>query len=166
MVAHDSESWPEISPSAPIFRQVRILEIAERSIWRGRAMTKIIDADNMRYTKRHEWVMLEDDVVTVGVTDFAQSEIPEVNFVEMPAEELEIDAGDEAASIESPGDSLPVVAPMDGTVVEINRLLEANPELINTDPYGDGWIFRMEAGDLSVWHDLMSAEEYERYVSR
>ena len=127
-------------------------------------MSKVIDADNMRYTKRHEWVLLEDDVVTVGITDYAQREIPEVNFVEMPAEEIELNAGDEAATVESQNDSLSVLAPLDGTVVEVNDLLEESPQLINADPYGDGWIFRLEIVDMATWRDLLTAEEYEDYV--
>ncbi len=127
-------------------------------------MTKVIDADNIRYTKRHEWVMLEDDVVTVGITDYAQRELEDVRYVDMPAEEVEVNAGDEAATLESQNDSLSVIAPLDGTIVEVNRLLEDNPELINNDPYGDGWLFRLEAGDISAWRDLLSAEEYEDYL--
>ncbi len=127
-------------------------------------MTKVIDADNIRYTKRHEWVMLEDDVVTVGITDYAQRELDDVRYVDMPAEEVEVNAGDEAATLESQNDSLSVIAPLDGTIVEVNRLLEDNPELINNDPYGDGWLFRLEAGDISPWRDLLSAEEYEEYL--
>lgn len=127
-------------------------------------MSKVIDADNMRYTKRHEWIMLEDDVATVGITDYAQRELEEVNFIDMPAEEVEINAGEEAATVESHSDSLSVVAPLDGTVVEINRLLEDNPELVNADPYGDGWLFRLEVTDLSAWRDLLTAEEYEDYL--
>lgn len=127
-------------------------------------MSKVMDSDNIRYTKRHEWVMLEDDVVTVGITDYAQKEIPEINFIDMPAEEVEVNAGDEAATLESQNDSLSVLAPMDGTVVEVNSLLEDNPELINSDPYGDGWLFRLEITDISSWRDLLTAEEYEEYV--
>lgn len=128
-------------------------------------MSKVIDADNMRYTKRHEWVMLEDDVVTVGITDYGQAEVAAVNYVDMPAEGVEVNAGDEAATVESNSDSLSVLAPLDGTVVEVNSLLEDAPELINSDPYGDGWLFRLELTDLSAWRDLLTAEEYEDYVS-
>lgn len=128
-------------------------------------MSKVIDADNMRYTKRHEWVMLEDDVVTVGITDYGQSEVAVVNYVDMPAEGVEVNAGDEAATVESQSDSLSVLAPLDGTVVEINGLLEDAPDLINSDPYGDGWLFRLELTDISAWRDLLTAEEYEDYVS-
>ncbi len=127
-------------------------------------MSKVIDADNMRYTKRHEWIMLEDDVVTVGITDYAQGELEAVNFIDMPAEEIEVDAGEEAATVESQNDTLSVLSPMGGTIVEINRLLEDNPELVNSDPYGDGWLFRLEVTDLSTWPDLLTAEEYEEYL--
>lgn len=127
-------------------------------------MSKVLDADNVRYTKRHEWVMLEDDVATVGITDYAQNEIPDINFIDMPAEEVEVNAGDEAATVESQNDSLSVLAPMDGTVVEVNRLLEDAPELINSDPYGDGWLFRLELSNISSWRDLLTAEEYEEYI--
>ncbi len=127
-------------------------------------MSKVLDADNVRYTKRHEWVMIEDDVATVGITDYAQREIPGVGFVDMPAEEVEINAGDEAATVESQNDSLSVLAPLDGTVTEVNRLLEDSPELVNNDPYGDGWLFRLEVTDISSWRDLLTAEEYEEYI--
>lgn len=127
-------------------------------------MSNVIDADNMRYTKRHEWIMLEDDVATVGITDYAQGEIPDVNYVDMPGEEVEINTGDEAATLESPNDSLSVLAPLDGMVVEVNRLLEDNPELVNSDPYGDGWLFRLEINDIAPWRELLTAEEYEEYL--
>ncbi len=127
-------------------------------------MTKVLDADYIRYTKRHEWAMLEDDVVTVGITDYAQKELETVSFVDMPAEDIEVISGDEAATVESQNDSLSVIAPLDGTVVEVNRLLEDNPELINSDPYGDGWLFRLEVTDISPWLDMLSAEEYEEYL--
>lgn len=127
-------------------------------------MSKVIDADNMRYTKRHEWVMLEDDVVTVGITDHMQKELSTVNYVDMPAEDVEMTAGEEAVTVESQNDSLPVIAPMDGTVVEVNRLLEDAPELVNSDPYGDGWLFRLEVTNIASWRDLLTAEEYEEYI--
>ncbi|MDR1519548.1 MAG: glycine cleavage system protein GcvH [Planctomycetota bacterium] len=127
-------------------------------------MAKVIDADNMRYTRQHEWVMLDDDVATIGLTEYAQREMPEINLVELPAEDVEIQAGDEAVIVESAGDSLSVLAPLDGTVTEVNSLLEDNPGLINSDPYGDGWLLRLELTDAGPWYDLMTAEEYEKYI--
>lgn len=127
-------------------------------------MSKVLDADDIRYSKRHEWVMLEDDVVTIGLTDYGQKELGKVSYVDMPAEGVEVNSGDEAATVESNSDSLSVLTPLDGTVVEINRLLEDNPDLINSDPYGDGWLFRLEVTDLSSWRDLLTAEEYEDYI--
>ncbi len=127
-------------------------------------MTKVLDSDEIRYTKRHEWVMLEDDIATVGLTEYGQQELGKVSYVDMPAEGVEVNAGDEAATVESANDSLSVLTPLDGTVVEVNTLLEDTPELINTDPYGDGWLFRLEVTDIKSWRDLLSAEEYEEYV--
>jgi glycine cleavage system H protein len=127
-------------------------------------MTKVLDSDDIRYTKRHEWAMAEDDVVTIGLTDYGQKELGRVNFVDMPAEGVDVNAGDEAVTVESAADSLSVLAPLDGTITEVNALLEDTPELINSDPYGDGWLFRLEATDIKGWSDLMTAEEYEEYV--
>ncbi len=127
-------------------------------------MSKVLDADDIRYTKRHEWVMLEDDVVTIGLTDYGQKELGRVTFVDMPAEGVEVNAGDEAVTVESASDSLSVMAPLDGTIVEVNSLLEDAPDLINSDPYGDGWLFRLEATDIKSWSDLMTAEEYEAWA--
>jgi glycine cleavage system H protein len=127
-------------------------------------MAKVVDADNIRYTRDHEWVMMEEATATLGVTDYAQSELPDINFVELPAEGLEVNAGDEVVAIESTRDSAAVLSPLDGTVVEVNTLLEENPELLNSDPYGDGWLIRLEMTDVTTWQDLLTAEEYEEYV--
>jgi glycine cleavage system H protein len=158
-----------VSPDFPGFFDV-FDEKTGRGVLRERpacgrgSMSKVLDADNVRYTKRHEWVMIEDDVVTVGITDYAQREIPGISFIDMPAEEVEINAGEEAATVESQNDSLSVLSPLDGTVTEVNRLLEDSPDLINSDPYGDGWLFRLEVTDVSAWGDLLTAEEYEEYI--
>lgn len=128
-------------------------------------MHKVIDSDDVRYTRDHEWVMMEDLTVTVGITDYAQANLPGINFVEMPSVGLEVNAGDEVVTLESPRDSAAVVAPVDGSVVEVNSLLEENPELLNADPYGDGWLFRVEMTDVTTWQDLLTAEEYEDYIS-
>lgn len=127
-------------------------------------MSKVLDADNIRYTKRHEWVQLEDDLATVGITDYAQREVQKASFIDVPTEGANLNVGDEAAMVESNRESLSIIAPLDGLVTEVNRLLEESPDLVNHDPYGDGWIFRMEISDVSAWHDLLSAEEYEEYV--
>lgn len=124
------------------------------------------DADNIRYTKRGEWVMLDDETVTIGLTDAAQSEIPDIEFVELPTPDEEMSAGEEAVAIESADESLSVAAPLEGRISEVNELLEADPGLINKDPYGDGWIFRMEVQDPTPWLDFMTAEEYEKYLER
>lgn len=132
---------------------------------KGGRMSKIVDSDDVRYTKRHEWIMLEDDVITVGVTDYGQKEIEGVSLVDLPAEDIEVNAGDEVATVEGNSESLSVIAPMDGLVVDVNRLLEDTPDLVNADPYGDGWLFRLEITNLSAWRDLLTAEEYEKYIA-
>ena len=129
-------------------------------------MSRIVDADDIRYTRDHEWVMLEDMVATIGITDYAQAELSDVSFVEMPSEGMEINAGDEVVTIESARDSTAVVSPVDGTIVEVNALLEDNPGLLNSDPYGDGWLIRLETTDIMTWRDLLTAEEYEKYAER
>jgi glycine cleavage system H protein len=127
-------------------------------------MRQVIDSDDVRYTRSHEWVMMEDLTVTVGITDYAQANLPGIDFVEMPSVGLEVNAGDEVATLETARDSAAVAAPVDGSVVEVNPLLEENPELINTDPYGDGWLFRVEMSDATTWQDLLTAEEYQDYI--
>ena len=129
-------------------------------------MAKVIDADNIRYTKSHEWVMLDDDLDTLGITEGAQDDIRDIAVVELPSPEVELNAGDEAATLESQSDSLSIAAPLDGRVVEVNRLLEDNPGLVNSDPYGDGWLFRFEPVNVVAWNDLMTAEEYEKYLAK
>ena len=127
-------------------------------------MSEVLDADNIRYTRDHVWIMLEDDIATMGMTDYAQGELPGINFVEMPTEGLEVNVGDEVVTIESSRDSLALMAPLDGTVVEVNALLEENPQLLNSDPYGDGWLVRLEMADVKTWLDLLTAEEYEELI--
>jgi glycine cleavage system H protein len=129
-------------------------------------MAKVIDADNIRYTKSHEWVMLDDDLATLGITEGAQDDIRDIAVVELPSPNVELNAGDEAATLESQSDSLSIAAPLDGRVVEVNRLLEDNPGLVNSDPYGDGWLFRFEPANVVAWNDLMTAEEYEKYLGK
>ena len=129
-------------------------------------MSHVVDADNMRYTKNHEWVMLEDLVATVGITDHAQKEMGEINFIELPAEEIEIHAGDEVVTLESEADTILVTSPVSGVLVEVNAALEENPAVVNNDPYGIGWLFRAEMKNMSEWNDLLTSEEYESYLGK
>jgi len=116
----------------------------------------------LRYLSSHEWARLEDDgvTVTVGITDHAQDLLGDVVFVELPEVGAELDAGDEAAVVESVKAASDVYAPVSGEVVEVNEALEDSPELVNSDPYDDGWFFKVKASDLDELESLLSADDY------
>jgi glycine cleavage system H protein len=115
----------------------------------------------LQYTKSHEWVRVEDDVVTIGITDHAQEELGDVVFVELPEEGDSLSAGDTLGTIESVKAVSDLYAPMGGEVVEVNGALNDTPENVNEDPYGEGWIVRIRTSEEA---DLLSAEEYEKVV--
>ncbi len=121
--------------------------------------------EDSRYAKTHEYVHLEGGVATIGITDYAQKELGDVVFVELPAVGAQLDAADELGSIESVKAVSDLFAPVTGEVIEVNEALKEKPELVNTDPYGDGWMVRVKMSDPSEFDELlMSAEEYEEYV--
>lgn len=117
------------------------------------------------YTAEHEWVAVEDGMARIGITDYAQSELGDIVFVELP------EVGDETTQMEPFGtiEAVKAVsdlfAPVSGKVVEVNTLLEDQPELINTDPYGEGWILKIKLKDESEAQKLLSAEEYGKEIS-
>src|SRR5438270_6699312 len=119
--------------------------------------------EDNRYAKSHEYVHVEGDVGTVGITDYAQKELGDVVFVELPQVGTQLEAGDELGSIESVKAVSELFAPVSGEVVEINETLADKPELVNTDPYGDGWMVKVRMSDATELGDLMNAEEYEEY---
>jgi glycine cleavage system H protein len=119
--------------------------------------------EDSKYAKSHEYVHMEGEVGTVGITDYAQKELGDVVFVELPQVGTQLEAGDELGSIESVKAVSELFAPVSGEVVEINETLAEKPELVNTDPYGDGWMIRIRLSDTSELDDLMNAEEYEEY---
>lgn len=116
---------------------------------------------DLQYTKSHEWVRVEDDVATIGITDHAQEELGDVVFVELPEEGDNLNAGDTFGTIESVKAVSDLYAPVGGEVVEVNGALNDTPESVNEDPYGEGWILKIR---FSEQGDLLSAEEYERVV--
>jgi glycine cleavage system H protein len=120
--------------------------------------------EDNKYAKSHEYVHVEGGVGTVGITDYAQKELGDVVFVELPQVGSMLEAGDELGSIESVKAVSELFAPVSGEVVEINEALAEKPELVNTDPYGDGWMIRIRLSDTSELEDLMNAEEYEEYI--
>ncbi len=118
-------------------------------------------SSELLYTNEHEWVLVEDNIATIGITDHAQSELGDITFVELPGDDDEFNAGDEACTIESVKAASPIYAPVSGKVVEINSELEDEPGAVNSDPYGAGWIFRLEMSDPEEVKKLLSPEAYE-----
>ena len=113
------------------------------------------------YAKTHEWLSLEDGIATVGITDFAQNQLSDLTFVELPEVGTVFEAGDEAAVVESVKAAADVYAPVGGEVVAVNEALEDAPELINKDPFGEGWIFKLKVADEAEVDNLLDAESYE-----
>jgi len=121
--------------------------------------------EDSRYAKSHEYINVEGEIGTIGITDYAQKELGDVVFVELPQVGTQLEAGDELGSIESVKAVSELFAPVGGEVVEINERLAEKPELINTDPYGDGWMVRVKVTDPSEVDELlMTGEEYDEYV--
>ena len=115
----------------------------------------------LRYLKSHEWVKQEGDVVVVGISDHAQDALGDVVYVELPEVEAECRAGDEIAVVESVKAASDIYAPVAGTVVEVNTILEDSPELVNEAPYADGWFFKIKMSDSSADEGLLTAEQYQ-----
>ncbi len=115
----------------------------------------------LKYARSHEWARLEEDgTVTVGITDHAQDALGDVVFVELPETGGSVAAGEEAGVVESVKAASDIYAPVSGEVIAVNDQLEDQPELVNSDPYNDGWFFRLQPADLSELEDLLSADEY------
>jgi len=119
---------------------------------------------DLRYTKQHSWVRLDGDLVVTGITDFAQDSMGDLVYVEAPEVGKNMTAGDEAGFVESVKTASDIYAPIDGEVVEVNPLLEEDPDLVNTDPYGDGWIYKIKPVSKADLEELLSADEYEHDI--
>ncbi len=122
--------------------------------------------EDLRYTTEHEWVRVEDDIAVLGVTDFAQKELGEVVFVELPQVGHVYDAGDEIGTIESVKAVAEVFTPIAGEIVEVNEALADDPELINEDPHVDGWLVKVRYSASSDLDGLMDAEAYGEFVQQ
>ena len=120
--------------------------------------------DHFWYTKEHEWINVEDNVGTMGITDHAQHALGDVTYVELPEREAEVDQFEQFVSVESVKAASDIYAPLGGRVIEINRDLEDNPALINKDCYGKGWIAKIDIRDVDETSNLMSADEYRNYL--
>lgn len=115
------------------------------------------------YTKEHEWIRIDGDVATVGITDYAQGQLGDVVFVEVPEEGKQLSKGGEAAVVESVKAASDVYAPVSGRVVEGNAALVDDPSLVNSDPEGSGWFFKLQLSDNHELSELMSADDYKAY---
>ncbi|HZR83154.1 MAG TPA: glycine cleavage system protein GcvH [Candidatus Binatia bacterium] len=120
--------------------------------------------EDLKYTREHEWVSLDGNVATVGITDHAQQQLGDVVFVELPAIGDRLEKSDAFGVVESTKAVSDVYAPVSGEIAEVNDDLPDNPELLNEDPYGDGWMVKITLSDRGDLDDLMSAEEYRRFV--
>lgn len=120
---------------------------------------------DLRYCPSHEWIRLEGDIATVGISDHAQEELTDVVFVELPAVGRVVDAGDPTAVVESVKAASDIYAPVSGEVVEVNPDVEADPSLVNSDPYGKGWIFKLKVKNAAEASSLMDAAGYQAHIS-
>ncbi len=120
--------------------------------------------ENLRYTSDHEWILLEGDIATVGITDHAQEELTDVVFVELPDEGRSCDAADPVAVVESVKAASDIYCPIAGEIVSGNVDLEADPSLVNTSPYESGWIFKVKVNDVADVEALMDAAAYQDLI--
>ncbi|ODP36863.1 glycine cleavage system protein GcvH [Sphingomonas turrisvirgatae] len=118
------------------------------------------------FTEDHEWIELDGDIATVGITDYAQSQLGDIVFVEVPEEGKQVAKGDDAAVVESVKAASDVYAPVSGTVIEGNAALDGEPALVNEDPEGEGWFFKMTLTDKGELNGLMDEAAYADFVSK
>ncbi len=120
----------------------------------------------LRYTADHEWVKIDGDIATVGVTDFAQGELGDIVFVEVETEGEELEAEEVFGTIEAVKTVSDLILPLAGEVIEFNEALEDDPALINSDPFGDGWIIKLKMSNVSDFESLMDAEAYKNTIGK
>ncbi len=119
----------------------------------------------LKYTEDHEWVRVEDDIVTFGITDYAQGELGDVVFLELPDVGDEVTQGEAFGSIEAVKTVADLFAPISGAVTQVNGALEDDPAVVNRDPYGEGWLIKVKAADLTQLDGLMDAEAYAEHIA-
>ena len=115
---------------------------------------------NLKYTKDHEWVSIEGNVATIGITDFAQSELGDIVYVEVETLDQTLDKDEVFGTVEAVKTVSDLFLPMTGEIIEFNQDLERNPDTVNSDPYGKGWMVKVKVSDLSQWDELLSHEAY------
>jgi glycine cleavage system H protein len=118
----------------------------------------------LRYSREHEWAAIDDNIVTVGITDYAQEQLGDIVYVELPEVGAAVAKDDKFGVVESVKAVSDVYSPVTGTVVAVNTGLPNSPETVNEEPYGDGWMIRVEMSDAEELNDLMTAAEYEKFI--
>lgn len=119
---------------------------------------------DIKYTEDHEWAKLEGEILTIGITDFAQSELGDIIFVEFPDLDEEVQPKDSIGTLEAVKTVADIYSPVKGKIIEINDNLEDNPELINDSPYDSGWIIKLEIDDKEEYNNLLNDNEYEKLI--
>ena len=120
---------------------------------------------NLRYTKDHEWILLEDDIATIGITEFAQGELGDIVYVDISSKGKSFAAEEVFGTVEAVKTVSDLFLPVSGTVTEVNAVLEAQPELVNSDPYGAGWMVKMKVDNIANVEALMDAAAYQALVA-
>ncbi len=123
-----------------------------------------MDKEQLKYTKEHEWLLIENDICTIGITDYAQGELGDIVFMELPSIGDNAKSEDSIGTIEAVKTVADVFSPVTGEINQINTLLEDTPELINTDPFGDGWIVKIKITSPDDTVELLSLKEYEDFI--
>ena len=118
----------------------------------------------LRYSEEHEWAAVDENIATIGITDYAQEQLGDVVYIELPETGTEVTKGDKFGVVESVKAVSDIYSPVTGTVVAVNTGLPNAPETVNDEPYGDGWMIRVEMSDLEELNDLMTAAEYEKFI--
>lgn len=120
--------------------------------------------EQLKYTKDHEWISLDGDVATVGITDFAQKELGDIVYVEVETLDQDMEADEVFGTVEAVKTVSDLFLPLAGTIVEFNEELETTPEVVNADPYGKGWMIKVKVTDVADFDKLMSVEEYKKLI--
>jgi len=125
----------------------------------------MVNPENLKYSKEHEWVKVDGEVGIVGVTDFAQKQLTDIVFVELPGKGKRVEQNKQMAVIESVKSVSDVFSPVSGEIIDVNEMLKDSPEIINKDPYGEGWIAKIKIKNKAELNNLMSASDYDRFIA-
>ncbi|HCY76248.1 MAG: glycine cleavage system protein GcvH [Ignavibacterium sp.] len=122
--------------------------------------------NNLKYTKEHEWVLVEGNIGTIGVTDYAQGELGDVVYVDIDPSLTEIKKGESVGTIEAVKTVSDIFAPFSGKIIELNQVIKDSPEVVNSDPYGNGWMLKVEINDAAELNDLLDAPSYQALIGQ